>query len=251
MPPPMDRARRLPAPNLPAAPTSQPPVDRAQRLPGPHVTGLLGGGRWRLFVALFAALAGLAALSHPTLLLVDEPVSELARRDWLAAPFRVVTTLGGTEIAIALAVVIGAVLWLRCRAFAVVYPLTLLAGAVLNIGLKELVGRPRPPEPDTGVSLASFPSGHTLQATLLFGLLPLAVWLLTERAAAHRIAVLVSAAAIVAVGASRVLLGAHWPTDVVGGVLVGLALILVAEHVLTVRTSHRHCRCALAPAPSR
>jgi undecaprenyl-diphosphatase len=100
------------------------------------------------------------------------------------------------------------------------------------------------------VSLASFPSGHTLQATLLFGLLPLAVWLLTQRAVAHRVAVLVSPAGVVAVGFSRVLLGAHWPTDVVGGVIVGLALILVAEHVLTVRASHRHCRCALAPVSS-
>jgi hypothetical protein len=38
---------------------------------------------------------------------------------------------------------------------------------------------------------------------------------------------------------------------VVGGVLVGLGLIFVAEHVLTVRTSHRRCRCALAAVPSR
>jgi membrane-associated phospholipid phosphatase len=226
-------------------------MDRAHLLAAPRVTGLLGGRRWRLLVALFVGLAALAALSHSTLLLLDEPLSELARRDWLAAPFRVVTTLGGTEIAIGVALVIAAVLWLRCRTFAVVYPLTLVVGAVLNIGLKELVGRPRPPAPDTGVSLASFPSGHTLQATLLFGLLPLAVWLLTQRAVAHRVAVLVSASAILAVGVSRVLLGAHWPTDVIGGVLVGLALILVAEHVVTVRTSHRRCRCALATVPSR
>jgi membrane-associated phospholipid phosphatase len=222
-----------------------------QRLSVPRVTSLLGGATWRLLVVLFAGLAGLAALSHSTLLLIDEPLSELGRRDWLAAPFRVVTTLGGTEIALGVAVVIAAVLWLRCRAFAVVYPVTLLVGALLNIGLKALVGRPRPPAPDTGVSLASFPSGHTLQATLLFGLLPLAVWLLTQRAGAHRVAVLVSASAVVAVGVSRVLLGAHWPTDVVGGVLVGLGLIFVAEHVLTVRTSHRRCRCALAAVPSR
>ena len=226
-------------------------MDRAHLLPAPHVTGILGGGRWRLLAAVFAGLAALAAVSHSTLLLIDEPLSELGRRDWLAASFRAITTLGGTEIAIGVAVVIAAVLWLRCRTFAVVYPVTLLVGAVINIGLKELVGRPRPPAPDTGVSLASFPSGHTLQATLLFGLLPLAVWLLTQRAVAHRLAVLLSAVAIVAVGVSRVLLGAHWPTDVVGGVLVGLALILVAEHVLTVRTSHRHCRCALATVSSR
>jgi membrane-associated phospholipid phosphatase len=226
-------------------------MDSAHLPAAPRVASLLGGGRWRVLAALFAGLAALAALSHSTLLLIDEPLSELGRRDWLAAPFRVITTLGGTEIAIGVAMVIAAVLWLRCRTFAVVYPLTLLVGAVLNIGLKELVGRPRPPAPDTGVSLASFPSGHTLQATLLFGLLPLAVWLVTQRAVVRRAAVLVSASAIVAVGVSRVLLGAHWPTDVVGGVLVGLALILVAEHVLTVRTSHRHCRCALATVPAR
>jgi undecaprenyl-diphosphatase len=204
-------------------------------------------GRFALGVG-FAALALLAAISHRWLLTVEGPLAERIRGESLTGLFGAISFIGGTEVAIVAALALALITWRRCQTFALVYPGTLLVGALVNIVLKQLIGRPRPPVPSTGVALASFPSGHTLQATLLLGLLPLAIYLLVGRRWAFRLAVVASAGGIVAVGLSRVYLEAHWPTDIVGGVLVGAGLILVAEWVLRHPRSHGDCDCVLAVA---
>ncbi len=210
-----------------------------------RVTHRMNGHRLAILATSFAVLALLASVAHPWLLTIDGPATDAVRGESLTAAFGIVTFIGGTEIAILAALGLAAATWQRCRRFAIVYPATLIVGAIINIGLKELIGRPRPPNPVTGVALASFPSGHTLQATLLLGLLPPAAYLLTSRAWMFRATALASAAGIVTVGISRVYLGAHWPTDVVGGVLVGVGLIVVAERTMTHPRYHGSCSCVL------
>ena len=109
--------------------------------------------------------------------------------------------------------------------------------AVVNLGLKELSARPRP---DAALALVeetgyAFPSGHAVFAAAFYGAL---IYLLGQwDSFARRPALLwavrgVLALLILAVGASRVYLGAHWPSDVIGGFLFGgLCLAaLVAGH---------------------
>ena len=129
-------------------------------------------------------------------------------------------------------------LWLgRRRADAAAVLLVFLPEGI-NLGLKELVGRPRPDfsllaSPPGG---PAFPSGHALHAFLLFGLLiyltgelirPL--WLRTTVQGILGLMVL-------ACGASRVYLGVHWPSDVLGGFLFGgicmVALLWVREKLV-------------------
>jgi undecaprenyl-diphosphatase len=104
-----------------------------------------------------------------------------------------------------------------------------MAGAVVcNVGLKRLIHCPRP-EPFFGTdpSSYSFPSGHALYSLCFYGVLAsvLAVQA-PERAA--RIAICVAAAVLVAgIGLSRVYLGVHYPSDVIGGYL-GAAFVLSA-----------------------
>lgn len=197
---------------------------------------------------LFVVLAALATAAHRWLLQFEGPISRWARSESFRIDFATITYLGATELAIGVATVLAALTWRKCRSFALVYPATLVVGLLLNVTLKAMIGRPRPPDPAAGVALASFPSGHTLQATLLLGLMPIAVYLLSGRRWLFRTMVALCSVGIVAVGWSRIHLGAHWPTDVIGGFLVGAALILVAERVLTGRHVDGTCPCRLAAA---
>lgn len=197
------------------------------------------------FGGFFVFLSALAMLAHRWLLAIEGPISRWARGASSIVDFGTVTHLGATEFAIGSAGVLAALTWRKCRSFALVYPATLAVGAAVNVVLKAVIGRPRPPDPATGVALASFPSGHTLQATLLLGLMPVAIYVLSGQRWLFRTMVGVCSAGIVGVAWSRVHLGAHWPTDVIGGVIVGAALILVAEHVLSGRHLAGTCQCHL------
>ncbi|MGI8819768.1 MAG: phosphatase PAP2 family protein [Chthoniobacterales bacterium] len=101
--------------------------------------------------------------------------------------------------------------------------LTMIGGSFLNIFLKHLFHRQRPVLQNPLVTLSSygFPSGHTMGSALLYGLLALLLaqsarhWPL--RAALCAAAVLV----VVLVGISRIYLGAHFLTDVLGAFAAG------------------------------
>ena len=112
---------------------------------------------------------------------------------------------------------------------------TSIVGGLVNSAVKVLVDRPRP---DAASALAeaaskSFPSGHTMSATVVYGALLLVVLPAVPRRG-RRWAVAGTAALVLAVAASRVALGVHFLSDVVGGLLLGLAWL--AASVAAFRT---------------
>ena len=123
-----------------------------------------------------------------------------------------------------------AILWLlRLRLEAIFLALTLLADALGGL-IKLVVGRHRPSASLVHVfatiSGPSFPSGHTVHYTVFFGFL-LFILLANFRSSWLRNLLVIFCALLIAlVGVSRVYLGEHWLTDVVGGYLVG-ALCLI------------------------
>jgi undecaprenyl-diphosphatase len=117
--------------------------------------------------------------------------------------------------------------WAWLRALVLCVP----AGMALNAILKLLVQRARPvfEHPLATLQTYSFPSGHAAGATLLYGFLVAYVFAHTRRRAV-RAGTLAGAAAMVAlVSFSRLYLGVHYLTDVVGAIawtLLWLALVL-------------------------
>ncbi|MFF9479325.1 phosphatase PAP2 family protein [Streptomyces sp. NPDC014733] len=112
---------------------------------------------------------------------------------------------------------------------------TSLLGTALQQGLKAAVDRDRPvwPDPVDSAHYQAFPSGHALSVTVAGGLL---LWLLhrhAPRPARWWAAVAVVAVSMAGVGFTRVFLGVHWLSDVVGGWLFGATVVAAAV------TAHR------------
>lgn len=206
-----------------------------------HSKLLLGG------VLVGAVVLGtLAANAHETLLRIDEPISDWVRdQDWLSS-WTWVSDLGSEQRGMVVAVLLGVALWPWCRVFAIAYPASVGLASLVNVVLKWVVDRPRPPDPQTGTALASFPSGHALHAVVIWGLMPAAVYVLTRKRVAFWVSTGVSFLAINGVALQRVYLAAHWPTDVVASMLVGTVIQLGAEYLITIEDRHgHHAGCAL------
>ncbi|MEU1686118.1 phosphatase PAP2 family protein [Micromonospora sp. NPDC005707] len=125
----------------------------------------------------------------------------------------------------------GAVVWLLWRGaprLALWVVTTMTVGGLLGALLKLLVGRHRPDllDPVARAAGYSFPSGHALNATLAAGVLLLVFLPFARHSRAWRGA-LWAAAVLIAVltGLSRIALGVHWTSDVVGGWLLGVAVV--------------------------
>jgi len=141
---------------------------------------------------------------------------------------RMVTT---TQVVLGTGGAAAVAMWfLGWRKQAVVLVAGLGVMALLQSGLKDLVDRPRP-TPDlvelrAGFSSPSFPAGHVMSPTVLYGFLVyLAVVL--RLPVAVRVAVVGWSAFLLALaGPANVYVGVHWPSDVVGGYVWGAVLVL-------------------------
>ncbi|MCC7372666.1 MAG: phosphatase PAP2 family protein [Chloroflexi bacterium] len=114
-----------------------------------------------------------------------------------------------------------------------------------------LVDRPRP-SPDlvhvaTQLPTGSFPSGHVLNLTAIFGFLIFLSIVTIGNALWRRLLVVLLSAPVLTIGVSRVYDGAHWPTDVLGGYLIGgvwlalsIALYREAQAWLESRSERTH-----------
>ena len=208
----------------------------APRWPRPRV------GRWALVLAAVlgvsaAALSGVIAHGgHPLQLAWDQAAAEwgaaLRAQGWREPAQRLGSATDVLPMT-ALVVLVGAWLWAR-GAGALAWG-WLLATSINSLWIRVLkaeVARPRPGSAGEAlVSGFSFPSGHTTATTLVLGLL---CWLLCRGAGAGTqwMAGLFTALVVAAVAASRVVLGVHYLSDVVGGLLWAGGLLACATVAL-------------------
>ena len=198
---------------------------------------LLIPAAWLVLLGLSIALAVLAA-QYETLP-GDVSIARWAQArafpgDTLSDAIRAVTA---TEVVLGTGGAAALILWLLGRRWeAVLLAAGLIALPLLQSGLKELVDRPRPSETlielRTGFSSSSFPAGHVMSPTYLYGFL---LWL----SIASSLPIVLrfgvgfwSALVLLLAGPPNVWLGVHWPSDVLGGWAWGLALLLPLLYAL-------------------
>ncbi len=143
-------------------------------------------------------------------------------------------------------------LWRKAWYRLVMLVLAVGGGSLLNLALKQVFHRSRPiiAHPLTEASGYSFPSGHTIGATLFYGLL--AVFILQSVSEWRwRVLTLLLAGLIISmIGASRIYLAAHYLSDVLGAVAVGSMWLSVTITALEIdrryRTKRRSCGVCLS-----
>jgi undecaprenyl-diphosphatase len=162
------------------------------------------------------------------------------------------TDLGSTLVIIPVFLLVAAWLVWRHRFGALLFLVVVSLGAlVLNGSMKVLFARPRPALPwATVLPDYSFPSGHTMNAMVFYLAIALIMWSIAGRRVGLP-TVAVAALITFGVGVSRIYLGAHYLTDVVGGILGGLAWLLVAGTALRVRPAWRRWRNPQPTDPGR
>ncbi|OZG29641.1 phosphatase PAP2 family protein [Williamsia sp. 1138] len=148
---------------------------------------------------------------------------------------KAVTTLGNTGVLTAVAV-LAAVVLASNRQWrpALLVSVGSLVGSIVMFGLKQLIARPRPPIPERMVELSSFsfPSGHAMTSTVVYGSIAVSAYWCSDWVRAHRWVLMAAPVLAIAIGISRVYLGAHWMTDVLAGWVFGSIYLAVAAFVV-------------------
>jgi undecaprenyl-diphosphatase len=183
----------------------------------------------RFALACLIGFAALAALwtQVPAWRRFDAASLDWIRRrtpDALASSADTVTTLGSLPVTISIALVLAVTLWHRNRGrTALTWSVMFFGGQAVLYGLKLAFGRPRPQAPDLLVRHFGFPSGHAFTSMVLYGALLYAGWhWMTAPWMRWTLAAAMSML-ILTIGWSRLILQVHYPTDVLGGYILGIA----------------------------
>lgn len=185
-----------------------------------------------LFLFLFVAFGTLVyAIKLGYLTSFDEKIIAFANRiqtGKLTSFFKVITTIGSwRQVVIILSFVLLILFWKKQSFFALFLVLVNSLSPFLNTFLKNMFHRPRPIEnPYILYDSFSFPSGHATSSIVLFSTLCFLMYHLHSNK--FKPFAFFSIIMVGLIGFSRVYLGVHYPTDIIGGYLIGSMWLMLS-----------------------
>lgn len=145
--------------------------------------------------------------------------------------FSTITRLADTTVVVVVLLLASLLLLLKSKRYAVGLVVAVVGAKISEVLVKIIVERARPL--DVGLlqlDTYSFPSGHATAAMALYGFLVCALW---QMYPTWRLLIAVVGLFIIAgVGISRIYLGVHYPSDVLGGYVLGALWIFIAAHAM-------------------
>ena len=179
-----------------------------------------------LCLILFSVIC-YGVLSYDSLVIDTKVYSFIADNlmsDGITSVLKVITELGG----VAFIVLAGVLIFMFCKKIRWFVTFDLVGVTVINQAIKDIVRRPRPNvlrlvEEDG----YSFPSGHSMVSMAFYGIIIYLVYKnVTNKYLKWSLITLLSLL-ILSIGFSRIYVGVHYFTDVVGGFLLGLAYLII------------------------
>jgi undecaprenyl-diphosphatase len=159
---------------------------------------------------------------------------------WLEGSLLDLTALGGsTVLGLVIFAVVGFLLLQTRYHTALFVAITSISGELVGAVLKEAFNRPRPSVVPhlRDVFTTSFPSGHAMQSAIVYLTLGAVLMRVTESRLTKLYCLGMAMLLTLLVGVSRIYLGVHYPTDVIGGWIIGFVWAsicwLAAEHFET------------------
>ena len=184
-------------------------------------------------LAVFSVMVLLVLTQNGTI--IDEPVCSAVyalRREWLTPIMVGITYLGDWQVISGLCILF---LILQRTRQEWGYPLAISAvtTTILNRILKHLVQRPRPEEALHLILQGgySFPSGHSASSFAFYAMLIYLINVYVENKRTAAILTAMLSVIIFLIGTSRIYLGVHYPTDVLGGWSEGMVVVLIISWV--------------------
>ena len=137
---------------------------------------------------------------------------------------KVITRFGNAETLIFITIVL--VIYIKDKKVRIAIPVNLFCASILNFTLKNIVQRPRPNEfRIIDQSGYSFPSGHSMVSMAFYGFLVYLIFKNVKNKYIKILLIFILASIIFMIGLSRIYLGVHYTSDVLGGFLLALSYL--------------------------
>ena len=159
-------------------------------------------------------------------LLIYKLIVQNMRNDILTNIYKVITNFGGAYCLIIISIL--SLIYIKDKKIALAVPLNLIIITILNSILKNIVERPRPIGyrliDETGYS---FPSGHSMVSSAFYGLIIYFIWKNVKNKKVRNVFCVLLGILIFLIGISRIYLGVHYATDVIGGFLISITYLII------------------------